>query len=118
MPPKGGNPKNLKVPSSEKARKIGAIGGKKSGEVRREKKLLSQIYAEIIAKLYSEKGLNGLTIDEVIFKLLARGDPAAVSMLKELGERTEGNKVVQDINITGNTKVAFDFVEPPEKPGE
>lgn len=116
MAMKGGNPKNLKRSTPEEARKNGAKGGKKSGEVRKERKLLSQAYAEIIAKLSSDKGLKGLTLEDVLLVILSKGDSAAVAALKELGERTEGNKVVQDINITGNTKVAFDFVEPPEKP--
>lgn len=38
MPKKGGNPENLRVPTSEEARKNGILGGIKSGEVRRKKK--------------------------------------------------------------------------------
>lgn len=46
-----GNVKNLKTPSTEEARDRGRKGGKKSGEVRRERKLLKD---ELLALLDAE----------------------------------------------------------------
>ena len=45
------NNENLKlIKTTEEAREKGRAGGIKSGEVRRKKKLLSQIYAELLAE--------------------------------------------------------------------
>lgn len=71
-------------------------GGVKSGQVRKEKKLLSQIYAEILA---DEKGVDGKgkTLDKVVKNILDsesfKTTSARVSMLKELREATEGSKM-------------------------
>ena len=92
MSMKGGKPENLKVPTSEEARLYGQMGGKKSVEVRREKKLLSAMYADILAKGFEIEGVR-LSLDEVVSAIVSRSDSAAVSMLKEIREATEGNKV-------------------------
>lgn len=92
MAMKGGNPKNLVPLTTETARKIGAMGGKKTGEVKREKKLLSALYADILAKGFEVDGTR-LTLDEVVSAIVSRNDSASVSMLKEIREATEGNKV-------------------------
>lgn len=93
MSTKGGRPENLKAPlSPEEAREFGRRGGKKSGEVRREKKLLSAMYADILAKGFEVEGVR-LTLDEVVSSIVSRSDAASVSMLKEIREATEGNKV-------------------------
>lgn len=124
MAKKGGNPEYLKVPTSQEARKYGAEGGRKSGIVRKEKKLISQIYAEILAndfKLKEKKEIiNGkeilipersFTLSDVVSAVLARQDNASVSMIKELREGTEGNKM----ELTGKdgTPIKFAFVDPP-----
>lgn len=91
MAKRGGNPENLVPLTTDKARKIGAEGGKKSGEVKRERKLLSQMYADLLAKGFEIEG-ERLSLDEVASAILARRDNAAVSMLKEIREATEGSK--------------------------
>ena len=91
MAKKGGNPQNLVPLSTETARKIGAIGGKKTGEVKRERKLLSAMYADLLAKGFEVDG-ERLSLDEVASAIMARRDSASVSMLKEIREATEGNK--------------------------
>lgn len=92
MAKKGGNPQNLKPPtSSEEARKRGRKGGIKSGIVRKEKKLLSQVYAELLADLYDEK--KDVNIKTVVNAIMARADSSSVSLLKEIREATEGSKV-------------------------
>ena len=92
MPKKTGNIANLKVPTSEEARAYGKKGGKKSVEVRREKKLLSAMYAEMLAKGFKVDG-ECLSLEQVVASVLLRADSSSVSMLKEIREATEGNKV-------------------------
>lgn len=91
MRAKGGKPENLKVPTSEEARLYGQRGGKKSVEVRREKKLLSAMYAEILAKGFEVDG-DRLSLDEVVSAIISQNNGASVSMLKEIREATEGSK--------------------------
>jgi hypothetical protein len=96
MAKKGGNPENLITPSSEVARINGAKGGAKSSQTKKERKLLSQIYAEALTRKYEIDGeeLEGPDFfQRVLVKVLDRGDSASVSLLKELREGTEGNKV-------------------------
>jgi hypothetical protein len=78
--------------TTEKAREVGAKGGKRSGEVKRERKLLSAMYADLLAKGFDVEG-EKLSIDEVASAIMARRDSASVSLLKEMREATEGSKV-------------------------
>ncbi len=87
----GGRPENIKKPTPEEARENGRKGGIKSGEVRKERKLLSQIYAEILAETYGVDGDSPLK--NVVKAILGREDGASVSMIKEIREATEGNKL-------------------------
>jgi hypothetical protein len=77
------------VRTKEEATKRGRNGGKKSGIVRREKKLLSQIYAEALAESNNIDG-NGKSLKDVVKELLSSGN---VPMFKEAREATEGSKV-------------------------
>lgn len=92
MAKKGGNPQNLMKPTAEQARKLGSAGGKKSGIVRKERKLMSQMYADLLAKGFEVDG-ERLSLDEVVSAIIARRDAASVSLLKEIREATEGSKV-------------------------
>ena len=100
-PRKNIHKENLRpVRTKEEARERGRNGGIKSGKVRREKKLLSEIYAEVLA---DENNINGTdkSLKEIIGDVLTGifSTPAAkVSMLKEIREATEGNK----LNVTGD----------------
>lgn len=92
------NEQNLKpitTLSSEEAKKRGSAGGKKSVQARRERKLVSQIYAEFLAKKH-KTGQGDISGDEmlekVVMKVLARGDSSSVAMIKEIREATEGSK--------------------------
>jgi len=87
--------KNLKTPTADEARRLGRNGGIKSGQVRKERKLLSQIYADLLAKGFEVDG-ERLSLDEVTGAILSRRDAAAVSMLKEIREATEGSRAVID----------------------
>lgn len=93
-----GNKDNLKPKTSAQAR--GKLGGIKSAQVKKERKLLSAMYAEFLAKEHNVQidgkaaKLPGYMLAErVIAKVLARGDGAAVRLLKEIREATEGSKV-------------------------
>jgi hypothetical protein len=98
-----GNPEKL-IPTNKRTKKeasdLGRLGGIKSGEVRREKKRMSQIYADFLAAEHE------IDIDEVRVKLegpkllahvmkqvLSRGDSSSVSMMKEIREATEGSNL-------------------------
>lgn len=91
---------NLVPLTTEKAREIGKKGGINSGKARREKKLMSQIYAEFLAKEHNIIGKDGTPekisgsklLDRVMSKVLSRGDSSSVSMMKEIREGTEGSK--------------------------
>ena len=96
----------------ENARKAGVA----SGEARREKKRISQIYADFLTSKHKitiddiEKELEGVALlTEVMKKVLSRGDSASVSLLKELREATEGSK----LQLTGDEggPVKFEIVD-------
>ena len=87
--------------TKEERREIAKMGGKKSGEVRREKKKLSEFYTDVIAKRFDMEGEKSL--DVIIGKILERGDSATVSFLKEMREATEGNK----LEISGDMKIVY-----------
>ena len=85
----------------EERAEIGRKGGIKSGEAKREKKLLSSIYADILA---DEAGLGeGLDIQTVVREIIKKGGSSAVQMLKEVRESTEGSSV----NLTGGINVVY-----------
>jgi len=104
-----GRTENLKPKTSAKAR--GKLGGIKSGIVKREKKLMSQIYAEFLAKEHDvimndgkKKSVSGSEmVSTVMRKVLSRGDSASVSLMREVREGTEGSKVKTETVLTINT---------------
>ena len=119
MAEKGGRKENLVPLTTEKAREIGALGGKRSGEVKREKKRMSQIYADFLMGKHkvtindTECELEGAELLAEVMKIvLSRGDSASVSLLKELREATEGSK----LQLTGEEggPVKFEIVDPPK----
>lgn len=97
------NTKNL-IPQNKRTkdeqRAIAKKGGVASGEARREKKRMSQIYADFLLATHEieigEKRvkLEGTALLSYIMKqVLVRGDSASVSLLKEIREATEGGKI-------------------------
>lgn len=92
------NTKNLRPLTKELAREVGAKGGRKKAENAAKRKLLSDIYADYLAKA---NGVDGYTdIKDVISAVLERGDSASVSMMKEIREATEGNKIEHSGSMT------------------
>ena len=72
-----------------------------------KKKLMSQIYAEFLEKEYNvkvgdkNKKITGADLcNESIKAIIARRDSSSVSMLREIRESTEGQK----INLSGELK--------------
>lgn len=110
------NDKNLKPLSGRtksEQRDIARKGGQKSGESRRKQKLMSQIYADILAEKTGQK--KGLDLKTVVRTILQDGGAPAVSMLKEIREATEGNKTTIS-NPDGSPlipqKITFEIVDP------
>ena len=99
-----GNPDKL-IPQNRRTKQeqseIARKGGIKSGKVRREKKLMSEIYADFLIKEHDVIGKDGMIkklsgqalVNGVMSKVLSRGDSSSVSMLREVREGTEGSKV-------------------------
>jgi hypothetical protein len=106
MGKKGGNPQNLKPVTKEQARILGRNGGLRSVEVKREKKIMSQIYADILAGRYEVKIDDELkTVDGSQFirlvakKVLSKGGSPAVAMMKEMREATETKKTPDAVQV-------------------
>jgi hypothetical protein len=103
----------------EKQREIRVKGGKKSVEVRKEKKLISQIYADMMAKTYKveyedgEKTFTGQELlEDTLKRVLSSGGSPAVSMMKEIREATEGSKVALSGEDGNPLSIQVNFVKP------
>lgn len=108
------NEKNLRTPTSEEAREMQRKGAKKRKENNAKKKLMSQIYAEFLEKEYDvrtgdkTKKMSGADLcNEAMKKIIARGDSSTVSLMKELREGTEGNK----LQLSGEVKAEMQSTE-------
>ena len=110
----GGNPSKLKPCTPENARERQLKSAEKRKENNAKKKLMSQIYAEFLEKEYNvrqgdkERKLTGAElVNECMKKIIARGDSASVSLMREVREATEGQKV----NISGELKTELQTTE-------
>lgn len=109
------NKQNLKVPTSEEARKYGRNGGIKSGEARREKKSMQEL-AKIILNMSIKNGevhtvedmqsiaeVNGknITVEQAILikqvEKALRGDLRSAEFVRD----TAGEKPTEKIEQTG-----------------
>ena len=90
--------------STEEAKRRGAAGGDASVKARREKKFISDNYAEIIAELYGVKIKKGQSLKDVVKDILYQRNAASVSMLKEMREATEGSKIKTETTININSE--------------
>lgn len=109
------NEKNLKpIRSKSEAREKGKKGGRKSGKVRREKRLLKDCMLELldlpVAEVEEQKKLASMGLDaekidnralltSALFLKGASGDVAAFKEIKELiGEqKTETNGIIEEL---------------------
>lgn len=110
----GGNPSKLKPCTPENARERQLKSAEKRKENNAKKKLMSQIYAEFLEKEYNvrqgdkERKLTGAElVNECMKKIIARGDSSSVSLMREVREATEGQK----INLEGNVKAEMQTTE-------
>ena len=108
------NEQNLRTPTSEEARAMQRKGAEKRKENNAKKKLMSQIYAEFLEREYNvkqgdkDRKLTGAELcNEVMRKVLARSDSASVSLMREIREGTEGQKV----NLSGEIKTDMQSTE-------
>ena len=111
---KGGTPETLRTPTTDEAKEMQKKSTEKRKENNAKKKLMSQIYAEFLEKEYEikvgdgKKKLSGSDfVNECMKRIIARGDSASVSMMKELREGTEGSK----INLSGTVKAEMETTE-------
>jgi hypothetical protein len=88
------------VKSKKEARERGRKGGIRSGEVKREKKLMSQIYGDFLAERFKvridgkdEQITGEKLVNRVVKQVLISGGPGAVSLMKEIREATEGSRI-------------------------
>lgn len=104
MPPKG-RKENLRRLTTEEAREIGRKGGKNSVKRRREKKLMSQIYADLLADQSGIKRGGGIraVAQEILNSTNVKSVSARVALMRELREGTEGSKVKTETVLTINT---------------
>ncbi len=102
-------PNSARTP--EELREITRKGGIASGKARREKKLMSSIYAEFLIKEHKIEDRNGeiknITgqelVNKVMGKVFSRGDSSSVSLMREIREGTEGSKV----SIDGGLEIIY-----------
>ena len=98
------NENNLRTPTTDEAKEMQKKSAEKRKENNAKKKLMSQIYAEFLEKEYNvrqgdkERKLTGAElVNECMKKIIARGDSASVSLMREVRECIEGQK----INLSG-----------------
>lgn len=99
------NEKNL-IPNSKRTpkelREITQKGGKKSGEVRREKKLLRELLEEALLKK-TETGNKYIDITNALIKQAEEGNVKAYETIRD----TLGQKPVDKIEHSGNIPVVI-----------
>ena len=112
---KGVNGNLLPVKTKKEATEKGRRGGIRSGEVKRERKFISAIYAEVLAKrmtVDTEGGTLNMTGEELVAHAvktaLATGGSPAVAMMKEIREATEGTKALMTIDNEIDIRLKFD----------
>ena len=108
------NPQNLKPCTPENARERQLKSAEKRKENTEKRKLMSQIYAEFLEKENNvrqgdkERKLTGAElVNECMKKIIARGDSSSVSLMREVREATEGQK----INLSGSVTTEMQTTE-------
>jgi len=94
---------SLKDRTPEERKEIAKKGGIKSGESKREKKLLSETIAEVIAEMSGVTCEEGETLKDVIKGVLKQKSPASVSLIKVMLEATEGAK----LKVESESKIIY-----------
>lgn len=103
------NPQNLRVPTSEEARRYGKLGGQKSGEVRRKRKAMKEVLNGLLdlpmrvedspeeVRDFADFGKKkNVTIEQMILMAqiikAAKGDTKAATFIRD----TAGEKILKD----------------------
>ena len=108
------NEQNLRTPTTDEAKEMQRKSAEKRKENNAKKKLMSQIYAEFLEREYEVKAGEGKRklsgaelVNEVMRKVLARADSSSVSLMREIRETIEGQK----INLSGEIKTEMQTTE-------
>ena len=104
--------KNLKVQSSEEARKNGRKGGIRSGEVRREKadfKRKCQIWME--SEVAKDKKGNAMTGADLMIAVAGKGIKEGSTRFWELMRDTAGYKPIDKVMVAEVDQSVIDEVE-------
>ena len=81
---------------SEVAKACGKLGGIRSGESKRAKKTMREVYSNFIEAMTQEQ------FDGFIKRVLENADSSTVSMFREMREGTDGSKI--KIDNTGSVE--------------
>jgi hypothetical protein len=95
------NDQNLKpqVLSTEEASRIGKIGGIASAKAKKEKAIISSMYARFLAKktkvnIDGKPATGEKLFEYAVMSIISKGnDGAKVALMKEMREALEGSKV-------------------------
>lgn len=97
--------KNLRTSTPEEARRNGALGGKKSVEARRRKKLLRECIEELLEREYDTaqgKMLGAEALAVQLMKKALSGDIKAFEVLRD----TAGQKPVERVKMQTDVNIA------------
>lgn len=114
---KGGTPENLRTPTSEEARAMHAKAMKKRKENTAKRKLVSEVLIEALQKKYDvgkgkEKKTGYEILGQVAIEIIAKKNSASVSMIREIINATEGQKINfagEPLNINLNPLSESDY---------
>lgn len=108
------NEQNLKPFTKENAKEMQLKGAEKRKENNAKRKLLSELYADFLEEEFeikegeTKRKVSGSEYCKLIAKtVLKRSDSSSVSMLKEIREATEGQK----INLAGTVTTQMETTE-------
>lgn len=108
------NEQNLKPFTKENAKEMQLKGAEKRKENNAKRKMLSELYADFLEEEFeikegeTKRKINGAEYCKLIAKtVLKRSDSSSVSMLKEIREATEGQK----INLAGTVTTQMETTE-------
>lgn len=106
------NEGNLKpVRNKKEARERGKVGGKKSGEARRKKKLLKECFDELLEREWENRDGKKASGSEVlsltVFKKAMAGDLKAFELLRD----TAGQKPVDKVMLAEVDQATINEVE-------
>jgi hypothetical protein len=102
MANKKGNPQNLKVPSSEEARKNGAKGGKARAKKIKEQKTLKEELLLLLAEGDTQKKISIALINKAL-----QGDTKAFEVIRD----STGQKCVEKVEVTQTVDESIKEIE-------